>query len=170
MGRGSSGTGESLGSGGGNDIQINNEVDVWSYRHNRNNEPFVDDINSGVRTIQEDFPGVMQVVDRVEVASFSGKDGARALGVHTSDGVVALNRKYTDVARMNDVYDSGGKYHPGRGNKSAVEAVALHEVGHALNDHLGKKTGKGMDATAKDIVDAAYKKQQRPRRNKEVGR
>ena len=40
-GRGSGGGGESLGSGGGGSVNFVSETDVWSYRHNPNNQPFV---------------------------------------------------------------------------------------------------------------------------------
>lgn len=158
MGRGSSGGGEGLGTGSAKDIRIQNPVDVWSYRHRQANERYVDAINGGVRTIADDFPTVMNDVDRIDTATFGGRDGSTTLGVWSpADKQLAIAKKYTDVDKMNRVYDAGGDYHPSRGNRSAVEAVTLHEMGHALNDHLAKKMGMGMDAAAKQIVDNAYK-------------
>lgn len=161
MGRGSSGGGESLGSGRGERVNIVDQLDVWSYRHRQKNEPFVDAINTGVKNIQEDFPDVMQTVNVVNAAELGGADRIHTLGFYSpADGTVALNRNYTDIGKMNNVYDKAVKsgYHPSRGNKTGTEAVALHEMGHALTDHIGKKMGaKNLDDAAKTIVDNAYK-------------
>lgn len=54
---GSSGMG-----GGGQQVQIVETTDVWSYRHNAKNEPFVDAINEGARRIQNDFKDLMDTV------------------------------------------------------------------------------------------------------------
>lgn len=140
------------------DIKILSAEDVWSYRHRQKNERYVDAINSGVRTIADDFPNVMNDVNTVDTATFGGRDGGSVLGVWSpADKQLAIAKKYTDVDRMDRVYDSGGDFHPSRGNKTAVEAVTLHEMGHALTDHLAAKTGKDFDGVAKDIVTNAYK-------------
>lgn len=151
--------GPSLTKGGGKSINIQSETDVWSYRHNPNNEPFVDAINSGVREISDDFPGLMDDVREVNSAKLGGKDKTETLGFY-GNGRVALNENYTDIGKMNRVYDEAVKsgYHPSRGNKTGTEAVALHEMGHALTDHVAKKMGaKDIDDGAKKIVDSAYK-------------
>lgn len=156
-GRGASG--ESLSSGSGKNINILNTEDVWSYRHNRDNEPFVDEINKGVGRIATDFPGVMDNVNTVDAAELGGKDREGTLGFY-GDGQLALNQNYTDPDKMNNVYDKAVRdgYHPSRGGLSGTQAVALHEMGHALTDYYGKKMGTGdLDASAKVIVNNAYK-------------
>lgn len=157
-GRGSGSGGGGLGDSKPKDIKILEPIDVWSYRHRQKNEPFVDAINGGVRTISNDFPTVMNDVNFVNTAKFGGRDGASALGVWSpADKQLAIAKKYTDVDKMNRIYDQGGEYHPSRGNKSAVEAVTLHEMGHALNDHIAAKMGTDLDSAAKSIVNNAYK-------------
>lgn len=163
MGRGSSGGGgggPSLGGGSGKSVNILNQTDVWSYRHRQDNAPFVDAINSGVATIQSDFPDVMETVNAVNAARLGGRDRNGTLGFYSSaDKTVALNVNYTDIDKMNRVYDNAVKsgFHPARGNKSGTEAVALHEMGHALTDHVGRKMGAAdLDDAAKRIVDSAY--------------
>lgn len=153
--------GPSLGSGGSgiNSNDIKSETDVWSYRHSKQNEAFVDEINVGVGRIQSDFPDLMDSVNAVNSAELKGAAKQRVLGFY-GDGRISLNSNYTDVDKMNSVYDSAVKsgYHPSRGSRSGTEAVALHETGHALTDHIGKKMGaKDLDAAAKTIVDRAYK-------------
>ena len=158
-GRGSGSGGESLASGSGEKINIKSETDVWSYRHNAGNEPFVDKINSSVRDMADDFPGLMNDVKEVNSAELGGKDKTQTLGYY-GGGKVALNSNYTNVEKMNNVYDQAVKsgYHPSRGIKTGTEAVTYHEMGHALTDHVAKKMGaKDLDAGAKKIVDNAYK-------------
>lgn len=151
--------GPSLGGGSGKPIDIQSRMDVWSYRHNQNNEPFVDAINDSIRTIENDFPGVMNSVYEVNAAKFGGEDNTHTLGAY-GGGELMVNQNYTDIGKMNAVYDKAvaAGYHPSRGNKSGTEAVTLHEAGHALTDSLITATGsKDIDGAAKKIVDGAYK-------------
>lgn len=160
-GNGSSGSsgGASLGGSSGKPINIVSETDVWSYRHNQNNEPFVDAINSGVREVQDDFPDIMQSVNAVNAAELGGADKEGTLGFY-GQGRVALNENYTDIDKMNGTYDLAvaSGYHPSRGNKTGTEAVAIHEMGHALTEHLAPKVGANdLDGAAQIIVNNAYK-------------
>lgn len=153
---GSSGMG-----GGGENVNIVGSTDVWSYRHNQTNEPFVDAINTGVKRIHDDFPGIMDTVASVDAAELGGKDKLTVLGFYSSgDKTVALNLNFTDVDKMNRVYDQAVArgYHPSRGNLSGTESVALHEMGHALTDHIAKKLGlPDLDAASRKIFMDAYK-------------
>lgn len=158
-GRGSGSGGESLSEASGKPINIVSQVDVWSYRHNPNNQPFVDQINSSVRDMANDFPDLMKDVNRVDSAVLGGADKTGTLGFY-GGGTVGLNSNYTNVDKMNKVYDAAVKsgYHPSRGNKTGVEAVTYHEMGHALTDHVAKKMGvSNLDKASKKIVNDAYK-------------
>jgi len=162
-GRGAGG-GESLGGGSEKPINIKSQTDVWSYRHQEGNEPFVDAINSGVRTIVDNFGDVMDVVESVYSAELGGSDKAQTLGFYSVelDGTtsLSLNSNFTDIEKMNRVYDKSvsSGYHPSRGEKSGVEAVTLHEMGHALTESVGRINKLGdLDATAKVVVENAYK-------------
>lgn len=158
-GRGSGSDGPSLSSGGGGSVDIQNATDVWSYRHNPDNQQYVDNINSAVRNMSDDFPGLMDDVNRVDAAEFGGADRTNTLGCYGS-GTVSINTNYTNVDKMNRVYDQAVEsgYHPGRGDKSGVEAVTYHEMGHALTDHIASKMGKrNLDESSKQIVNDAYK-------------
>lgn len=151
--------GESLGGGGGASVDIRNEQDVWSYRHNPNNADFVDEINTGVAAIQNDFPDVMNSVNNVYASTLGGADAQHTLGYY-GGGQLGINTNYTDVQKMNASYDAAVKsgFHPSRGNKTGTQAVTIHEMGHALTDHIAQKMGeKDLDAGAKKIVNTAYK-------------
>lgn len=164
-GRGSS-SGPSLGNGGGgNPTNIVDETNVWSYRHNPNNEDYVDAINEGVRKINDDFPGVMdETVTSVNATTFGGKDKVQTLGIYSeTDKTVGINTNYTNIDKMNRVYDEATKsgYHPSRGDLTGTEAVTLHEMGHALTDYAAKKMGYtgpvAFENAANAIVNNAYK-------------
>lgn len=134
-------------------------MDVWSYRHRKDNEPFVDEINNGIRDIQSDFPDIMNFVQAVAAGKLGGRDRLRVLGYY-GQGALGLNREYTKIDKMNAVYDSAvaSGFHPPRGSMSGTRAVTLHEMGHALTDFIAQKMGaSGIDDAAARLVEAAYK-------------
>ena len=153
--------GESLGKGSGGSVNIVSETDVWTFRHDSDNAEFVDAINTSVSVIQGDFNDVMQTVNQVSAAELDGVDKSSTLGYwDPSSKTLALNDNYVDIDKMNSVYDAATKsgFHPSRGNKTGTEAVAFHEMGHALTDHIAKKMGvPNLDTASQKIVDAAYK-------------
>lgn len=153
--------GPSLASGSGQPVNVLGETDVWTYRHRTDNEPFVDAINAGARRVHEDFPDLMDVVENVSAAELGGADKSKVLGYFDETSrTVAVNQNYTDIGKMNQVYDRAVSegYHPGRGSLTGTEAVTLHELGHALTAYAMQKIGaKNFDDAAKRIVKAAYK-------------
>ena len=151
--------GKALAKGSGENVNIVNETDVWTYRHRADNEPFVDAINTAARTISDDFSGLMDMVQVVAAAELGGKDKIQTLGYFSGE-TVAINQNYTNIDKMNRVYDEAvsSGFHPSRGSKTGTEAVTLHELGHALNAYAQKKMGSGnFDAAAQRIVREAYK-------------
>ncbi len=160
-GRGVGSAGGGIAGGSGTGVDIRGEMDVWSYRHDPNNADYVDAINSGARSVQEDFPDMMDTVEHVNTATLGGSDATNVLGYYSrGDKTVALNSNYTNVDKMNRVYDDSvaAGFHPPRGNKTGTEAVAIHEMGHALTDHLARKNGmRDLDELSEKVVDRAYK-------------
>ena len=155
MGRGSSGGGGNLGNskGGVNPANIKNERDLVSERERKQQE--VDDVLEVARAISE-YYGVD--VGQFMLADIGGKD---MLTMAYSDGTnIGFNFRYFDGENMTKAYDDcvASGFHPSRGSKSAIEAVAAHEYGHVLTDAVARALGvSGMDAAAKVIVDRATK-------------
>ena len=103
----------------------------------------------------------MDTVEHIDAAKLGGADNQTTLGFYSpSDKMVAINRNYTDVDKMNAVYDAAvsSGYHPSRGGLTGTEAVAIHELGHALTDHVAAKMGLwNMDLAARQIFMDAYR-------------
>ena len=90
------------------------------------------------------------------------KSGSNALAYYDGEGI-AINSKYLNSDKMNDAMkecaESG--FHPSMGNKSGMEAVVAHELGHALTDAVSVKMGNqhwvDFDKTSTAIVNEARK-------------
>ena len=155
MGRGSSGAGGNLGKGRDsvNPANIHNERDLVSERERKQAE--VDDVLSVARGIHDEY-GVD--VGQFMLADVGGKD---ALTMAYSDGTnIGFNSMFFNGKKMDGAYDACVKegFHPSRGSKSGMEAVAAHEYGHVLTQQAGAKLGiPDMDNAAKVIVDRARK-------------
>lgn len=90
------------------------------------------------------------------------KAKANALAYYDGEGI-AINSNYLNSDKMNDVMkecaESG--FHPSMGNKSGMEAVVSHELGHALTDmvsvRMGNRQWADFDKTSTAIVNEARK-------------
>ena len=157
MGRGSSGGGSHPASSSGvNPNNIHNERDLVSERERKRAE--VDDVLTVARGISDEY-GVE--VGQFMLADIGGKDSGT---LAYSDGEnIGFNSSYFNGANMTGAYDASvaSGYHPSRGSKSAMEAVASHEYGHVLTEKaaakLGIKSPNSMDSAAKTIVERAMK-------------
>lgn len=155
MGRGSSGAGGNLGkgSGGVNPANISNERDLVSERERKRAE--VDDVLTVARDIHDQY-GVD--VGQFMLADIGGKDSG--VMAYSDGNNVGFNSAYFSGDSMEKAYDACVKsgFHPSKGSKTAMQAVASHEYGHVLTQVAGAKLGKyDIDAAAKVIVDRARK-------------
>lgn len=153
MGRGSSGAGANLGKGGGgvDSRNIKNERDLLS--DSKVNRADVGDVLNVARDISDEYS---VDVGQFMLAEIGGKDSNT---MAYSDGTdIGFNSNYFDGGRMDQAYDAcvASGFHPSKGNKTAMQAVASHEYGHVLTQQAGMKLGQpDMDAAAKIIVDRA---------------
>ena len=157
MGRGSSGAGGGKTSGGGlNPNNIKSKRDLVSERERKQAE--VDSVLSVARDIHDQY-GVD--VGQFVIADIVGKD-SNTLAYYDGESI-GFNSKYFDSKNMQAAYDDCVKsgFHPPRGNKSGLEAVAAHEFGHALNlkvtEKLGAKVHYSMEKAADEVVKRAMK-------------
>lgn len=99
------------------------------------------------------------VVEDAKIATLKGA-GRSTMAYYDNSGNLAINKSYFDAAKMDAAYDGCVRegFHPSRGNKTGIEAVTAHEMGHRLTDAIGEKTGRGkwaIDAVSNDVVKQA---------------
>lgn len=158
-GRGaSSSSGGSRGgaTGGLNPGNIVSTTSLTSAREGKEAE--VDQVLTVARDIYNDF-GVE--VNDLQIATLKGA-GKSTLAYYDAGGNLAYNKAYFNAKTMDKAYDSNVEagFHPSRGNKTGIEAVVAHEMGHALTDEIAKKKGYGdwqLDRASTDIVKQAAK-------------
>ena len=92
-----------------------------------------------------------------QLAEIDPKAGALAFA--TRDGVIAINQAYFGDGKMDGAYADcvADGFHPSNGNKTALQAVTAHEMGHRLNGVIAQRSGEDFDAVATKIVSDARK-------------
>lgn len=151
-GRGASSGGEGwLGGGGGGSLNPIDITSLVSAREGKQTE--VDETLQVFKDMNEEYG---YVADDLQLATLTGADNM-ALAYYDGSNI-AFNQSYFDKAKMESVYARCVKegFHPSQGNKTALQAVAAHEIGHALTDQviakMGNKLGKqdGAEAILKE--------------------
>ena len=154
MGRGRSKTGGGA-SGGLDGSNIMGTTSLVSQREGKEKE--VDDVLSVARDIQNRYN--VNVSD-LEVATIRGRQGNSVMAYYDAKGNLAINKNYFNSTKMDDAYDACVKsgWHPGRGNKTGLEATTAHEMGHRLTHVAGERSGRSgwnLDATGASIIQEA---------------
>lgn len=145
--------------GGGNASSLNSEKagDIWNYRHNENNEQFVDNINQTVREMAESYDGLMNTINDIYMAKV--KDNPTVMAFWDIDhGELGINTRYGNIEKMASAYDDCVKkgYHPGRGNNfDDVSKKIMKEAQNILNKGLKKKKYPGTRKIATKISEYA---------------
>lgn len=85
---------------------------------------------------------------------------ASALAYAERGGTIGINKTYFGDGKMDGVYADcvAQGFHPSNGNKTALQAVTAHEMGHRLNGALATKLGGNFDDIATQVVTEAKKK------------
>lgn len=147
-GRGASSGGEGwTGGSGGGEITIFGTTSLISAREGKQLE-----VDETLQTFKDMHDEYGYAVDDLQLASVSSKDGSTLAYYDGSN--IAFNETYFKKQLMESVYADTVKqgFHPSQGNKTALQAVASHEIGHALTDKaiakMGSKLGKQDGAEA----------------------
>lgn len=139
---GGRGAGKNRKSSHDGDIKTSNELDVWAERDNPNQTESALHIINATKFMQDEY-GVMENVNDVLVANMS-KSNVMAF-YDNADNVVVFNRAYTDAQKVKEAYDNcvANKFHPPLGGKDPIEAITVHELGHALADRINEARRAG---------------------------
>lgn len=158
-GRGARSSGRGVGGGGLNPGDI---VETKSFMSERGNY----DADSALQAFKDVADEYGYVVEDIEIATLTG-NGANVLAYYDGSNI-AFNQSYLKGETMTKAYDAcvSSGFHPSRGNKTALQAVAAHELGHGLTDAVAAKMGlpalgaggvRRIDAAATRIVNEARK-------------
>ena len=115
-----------------------------------------------VLTVGKDVYNQYGVAPDYDIAQLK-KGGIGTLAYMTAGGNLAVNETYFNSKAMNKVYDESVKtgFHPKRGNKTGLEAVASHEMGHFITSQVATKLGMSssdFEKASGKILDQAKKK------------
>lgn len=153
------GRGASSGGGGNNtggNIEIVNTKSLISEREGQ--QALVDETLSVFNDVYDEYGA--QVTD-IQLAEL-GK-GSNTMAYYDADGNIAINEKYFNSKKMEQAYADcvASGFHPSNGNKTGLQAVVAHELGHKLTHDIGAKIGAkgwgGLDTAADKIVGEAMK-------------
>ena len=150
-GRGASSGGRQ---GGGGGLKAGDILSTTSLISDRENYAISNDILGAVSDVYDEY-GLQ--LDDLHIAEI--KPSVPAIAYY--DGAnVAFNKKYMNENTINKAYADSVKsgFHPSNGNRTPAEAVAYHELGHALTDAVGRKIGvNDIDTASTRIVNEARK-------------
>lgn len=151
-GRGSSSGGFG---GGGSGLSMGDILSTTSFVSERGN--YRQTVDQALGTFKDVKDKYGFVIDDIHMAEI--KDGKSAIAYY--DGAnIGWNKKYMNNKTLDKAYADCVKsgFHPSNGNKTAVQAVASHELGHALSAEVGKKMGgKNIDQASSQILKEAKK-------------
>ena len=154
-GRGSTSTSGGA-SGGMSASDIVSTESLLSYSGKRGE---INEVGNVLKEVNDKYGSVLS---DVQVATLKGR-GKSTMAYYDSEGNLAVNESYFDAKRMNDAYDQTVKtgFHPSRGNRTGMEAVVAHEMGHKIADDIGEKMGVNgfirVDVASERIVSQAAK-------------
>lgn len=150
-GRGSSSGGFS----GGGGMSAGDIVSTTSFVSERGNYPeTVDEALSVFKDVRDKYGFIINDIEMAQV-----KDGVSAIAYYDGSNIGWVEA-YMDKGALEGVYAKSVKqgFHPSAGNKTAAQAVASHELGHALSMEVGKKIGAyDTDTASRHILKEAKK-------------
>lgn len=114
----------------------------------------VDETLTTLRDVYEEY-GV--VVEGVQLATMTND---LVLAYYDADDNLAVNSSFFDSNKMAKAYEVAVKkgYHPSNGNKTAMQAVVSHELGHTLTARAAGGFGN-LDAFSNKVVTEAARSQ-----------
>lgn len=151
-GRGASSAGRMSGANGLPITAYNISGDIISSRETKR-----EIVDQTLSTLKDVADGYSIITDDAFLFEITNKRYAGVLGISNGDSI-GVNTAY-----FNDGMDKAMKesakdgFHPKLGNKTGIQAVVAHEMGHVINQQIANKLGLSMNDTATKIVNEAKK-------------
>ena len=145
-GAGSSNAGPKGGGNGGNDIISTSSLISQRERY----QAEVDRVLEVMRDVEREYGAIVEDLKIAEM-----KKGSLTLAYYDGAGNVRVNsRVFNNALGADTVYDDNVRsgYHPSRGDKTGLQAIVAHEMGHRLNYIAGGSKWENLDKTATNIV------------------
>ena len=152
-----------LGNGSSENFNASKDKDIWAYRHNPNNERFVDNINTTIKDMADTYKGLMGAINDVYMAKVD-KDTVMAYWT-PGTGELGFSNKYGSMEKMAKSYEECVKegFHPSNGNKKNMGSRDFDEIAKKvvrdaksiLNKQAGKTRYRGTRKIAAGISEYA---------------
>lgn len=145
-------------SGGGGRIDVVDTRGLVSERETKQKE--VDETLQVFRDVYNDYG---EIIDGDIQIAVLGKRDSGVLGYYDGSNI-AINETFFNTLAMEASYKQCVEmgFHPSNGNKTALQAVVAHEIGHMLTDKVAVKMGEnqftGIKNASAKIVNEARKK------------
>lgn len=138
--------------GGGPEVNVVSTTSLISERERKQKE--VDETLTVLRDIYDEY-GV--AVSDVQIATLTND---LAMAYYDADDNLAVNANFFDSQKMSTAYDVAVKtgFHPSNGNKTAMQAVVAHELGHTLTARAAGGFEKLDSFSTKVVSEAAQSK------------
>lgn len=139
------------GSDEGSEITVLDTTSLISAREGKQLE-----VDETLQTFKDMHDEYGYAVDDLQLVTLGAKDASTMAYYDGSN--IAFNKTYFRKQLIESSYANDVKngYHPPQGNKTALQAVASHEIGHALTDKAIAKMG-GKQGGAEAILRKAQK-------------
>lgn len=120
-------------------------------------EGHTQEVDETLQTFKDIADEYGYIIDDIQLAVLKG-DGASTMAYYDGSNI-AINASYFDKVKMEKAYAQcvADGFHPPQGTKTALQAVASHELGHALTDAVGARMGTIKGDTASAILKEAKK-------------
>lgn len=152
--RGAGSSGGPVGGNGNSGSIIKSTSSLISAR-----ERFQGEVDEALTVLRDVERAYGAIVEDMHISKLT-KRGAGVLGYYDARGNIGINEKvFGDAKGLTEIYDRNVKsgYHPPRGNKTGLQAVIAHELGHRLNYIAGGSKWENLDRVATDIIGKATK-------------
>ncbi len=99
------GRGQNLSKQSGINLDYEKHSDIWTYRHQKQNERFVDNVNQTIREMGETYNELNSVINDVYIAKTKGRGAKSVMAFWNSAGELGINKNFGNIDKMASAYE-----------------------------------------------------------------